>query len=467
MFQLSILAVTTVFLALPANADLYSQNSAVLSINSKIYESHIAKSNYTSIIEFYAPWCGHCKNLQPNYEKAAESLKGLAKVAAVNCDKESNKSFCTRFGVEGYPTLKIIKPGKTPGKPKIENYNGPRTAKEIVKTVVQNIPNLVKTLHQNTAEEWIQTTNEFPRAILFTEKPKVSALWKAIAIEFKGNVQVAQLQTDLNKDSQAKLYEITKLPTVLLLKPGVDVEKLRYDGEMNQEKLVEFISQVTTPNPDPAPVNSKKDSPKPKETETTPPAAAQKPAATPEPAPMIPALLEEIDVNTECLGSKTGTCILVLLSSTADKNAIDNISLISELAHKYKNQNRVLFPFYILPEMNPKYTKITKELSLEDKVSVIAVNGKRMWWRQMSQPENSSSTALGKTLENWITSIQLGEGEKMKLPSGLVVENADEKVEEGVEEKVEKIIEEVNSKDVSSEDEKPEKAENEELHDEL
>ncbi|CAD6503553.1 BgTH12-03214 [Blumeria graminis f. sp. triticale] len=459
MFQLSILAVTTtVLLALPANADLYPKSSAVLSIDSKIYENHISKSNHTTILEFYAPWCGHCKNLQPAYEKAAERLKGLANVAAVNCDKESNKGFCARFGIEGFPTIKIIKPGKTPGKPRVEEYNGPRSAKGIVETVVQNIPNLVKTLHRETAEEWIKTTNESPRAILFTEKPKVSGLWKAIAIEFKGNVQFAQLQTDLNEDSQAKLYEITKLPTVLLLKPGAEVEKLRYDGEIKREKLVEFLSQVATPNPDPAPVTAKKDSTKADEAETTPPTTAQKPASTTEPAPTIPALLQETELNTECLGTKTGTCILVLLSGTPDKEAIENIGFISELAHKYKKLNRVLFPFYILPEMNPKYATMAKELSLDDKLSVIAVNGKRMWWRQMHQPEDSSTKALGKTLENWISSIQLGEGEKLKLPSGLVVENFEEIVEEKVEE---------NNSEEKSKNENSENIVGEELHDEL
>lgn len=60
---------------------------------------------------------GHCQNLKPVYEKVAKSLKGLAKVAAIDCDEDKNKGLCHEFGVQGFPTLKTFKPGKKKGKP--------------------------------------------------------------------------------------------------------------------------------------------------------------------------------------------------------------------------------------------------------------------------------------------------------------------------------------------------------------
>lgn len=83
----------------PTAFAFYAKNSPVLQVDGVSYNSLIAKSNYTSIVEFYAPWCGHCQNLKPAYEKAAKSLTGLAKVAAVNCDEEMNKPFCGQMGV--------------------------------------------------------------------------------------------------------------------------------------------------------------------------------------------------------------------------------------------------------------------------------------------------------------------------------------------------------------------------------
>ena len=58
---------------------------------------------HTWIIEFYAPWCGHCQRLTPEYETAAENLKGLVKVGAVDCDDDKNKPICGRFSVQGEP----------------------------------------------------------------------------------------------------------------------------------------------------------------------------------------------------------------------------------------------------------------------------------------------------------------------------------------------------------------------------
>lgn len=68
------------------------------------------------MIEFYAPWCGHCQKLSKTYEKVAKDLKGFAKVAAVNCEDEKSKPLCQKYKIKGFPTIKIARPNDTPGK---------------------------------------------------------------------------------------------------------------------------------------------------------------------------------------------------------------------------------------------------------------------------------------------------------------------------------------------------------------
>ncbi|XP_069481275.1 protein disulfide-isomerase A3 [Ambystoma mexicanum] len=80
------------------------------------------------LVEFFAPWCGHCKRLAPEYESAATRLKGTVSLAKVDCTANSN--ICNKFGVSGYPTLKIFRDGEESGA-----YDGPRTADGIVSTL--------------------------------------------------------------------------------------------------------------------------------------------------------------------------------------------------------------------------------------------------------------------------------------------------------------------------------------------
>lgn len=458
------------------------------------------------IVEFYAPWCGHCKNLQPAYEKAAKTLEGLAKVAAVDCDDDSNKPFCGQFGVQGFPTLKIIKPGKKPGKPVVEDYNGQRTAKDIVDAVIDKIPNHVRRVEDKTLETFLAESKDSAKAILFTDKGKTSALMRAVAIDFKDSLTVAQIR-DKEKAS-VELFGITKFPTLLVLPGGKEAEGIIYEGELKKAPIVDFLSKSTNiaPNPDPAPAkpknakakDEKKASKKKKEefesasekhakedgktagATTTgeeleedataspdPIVETEKPIRVPDPAPPIPLLATEEEVVKECLGPRTGTCILALLSNTPDIVAGTAVSSLSEIAHKSRLHGRRLFPFYALPQPNPAYENIKSKLGLKD-IDVIAINGRRGWWRAV--PRESDSLAAEdvneEKLENWVDSIRLGEGGKQKLPEGLIPEEpAEEEVEEPAAEE-EANIDEQAEVEVNTDDDEAVKEEDK-SHDEL
>ena len=76
------------------------------------------------MVEFYAPWCTHCKKLEPEWESAATELKGQA--TFMKFDATTDESLARGYGVKGFPTIKVFVDGE------VGDYEGERTAKALV-----------------------------------------------------------------------------------------------------------------------------------------------------------------------------------------------------------------------------------------------------------------------------------------------------------------------------------------------
>lgn len=389
------------------------------------------------IVEFYAPWCGHCQNLKPAYEKAANKLDGLAKVAAIDCDDDANKQFCGAMGVKGFPTLKTVRPAKKAGgKPVVEDYQGARTASGIVEAVVSKINNHVTRVTDKDLDAFL--ADDKPKAVLFTEKGTTSALLRSLAIDFLDVVSVGQIRS---KEAKAvEKFGIDKFPTFVLI-PAGDKEPLKYDGELKKKDMVEFLKQVGQPNPDPAPAKakSKPKSNKKKESDTKADAKSKKEAeasseSTTEsaepPADKPASTSEEISISVaanmealteKCLHSKANTCILALLpASDSSEDGARVVSSLSRLNTKYIHGNRQLFTFLSVPNNIEGLDAVRKSLDLTADIELVAVNARRAWWRRYQGDFGLES------VEAWIDAIRMGEGSKSKLPKDIIVQEPEE-----------------------------------------
>lgn len=115
---------------------LYDSSDDVVQLTSTNFERLVTNSDSVWIVEFFAPWCGHCKSLAPHYKKAATALKGVVKVGSVDCDE--HKDLAGKFGVSGFPTIKIFT-----GKDSTV-YSGERTAKAIAEAGLAQAKKKVK-----------------------------------------------------------------------------------------------------------------------------------------------------------------------------------------------------------------------------------------------------------------------------------------------------------------------------------
>ena len=82
--------------------------SGVVPLTKANFSSFVNSHPYV-LVEFYAPWCGHCKELAPAWAEAAGRLK--SKVALAKVDATEEEDLSEKFDVSGYPTIKLFRNG--------------------------------------------------------------------------------------------------------------------------------------------------------------------------------------------------------------------------------------------------------------------------------------------------------------------------------------------------------------------
>ncbi|CAG9765967.1 unnamed protein product [Ceutorhynchus assimilis] len=237
---------------------LYPSRGNVVELTPSNFDNLVIRGDEIWIVEFFAPWCGHCQSLVPEYTKAANALKGIVKVGAVNADE--HKELGGRYGVRGFPSIKIF--GANKNKP--EDFQGGRTADAIVNAGLSAAKAKAKAAlgggsssgssSSDDSNDVIELTDSnFDKLVLQSDDmwlveffapwcghcKNLAPHWAKAATELKGKVKLGALDATIHK-AKASQYGIQGYPTIKYFSAGSKSSSSadEYDGGRTASEIV-------------------------------------------------------------------------------------------------------------------------------------------------------------------------------------------------------------------------------------
>jgi len=203
----------------------YPEEDHVVVLKESNFDEAIKKYDYV-LVEFYAPWCGHCKKLVPEYSAAAKILKEAdPAVPLVKIDATENQALATKYGVQGYPTIKFFIKGEP------IDFNGGRTQADIVNWI-----------RKKTGPPSIALSDQAALDKLKADHKVVVAYFGKDDDNYKKFVKVAQSIEGLTFTHSHDLGQ----SGVHLFKQFDEGENV-YKGDYSQESITKFINEHRYP----------------------------------------------------------------------------------------------------------------------------------------------------------------------------------------------------------------------------
>jgi len=203
-------------------------------------------------VEFFAPWCGHCKTLAPEYEVVGETFSKEKGVVVAKVDADAHKDLGSRFGVSGFPTLKYFPKGSTNPIP----YEGGRSADDLINFINEQAGTNVKVKKAATNVQ-VLTDSNFDKIVLDGSKDvlvefyapwcghckHLAPVWEKLATAFDNdaNVVIANIDADKYRDIGGR-YDVSGFPTIKFFPKG-DKTPVAYEGGRELGDFVTYINE--------------------------------------------------------------------------------------------------------------------------------------------------------------------------------------------------------------------------------
>lgn len=204
---------------------LASASASVLSLTSANFDEHIGKDK-PALVKFFAPWCGHCKAMAPDYEIVASTFPASDPVIVAEVNADDEKELGARFGIKGFPTLKFF-PAQSS---EAEDYNGGRGVDDLVSFLNQKAGLSRRVAKAPTAVQEL-TADDFDAVVLGSDLHKhrlveyyaswcghcksLAPVYEKVGAAFAGDARVSVIKIDTDKNrAVGEKYGISGFPTL-------------------------------------------------------------------------------------------------------------------------------------------------------------------------------------------------------------------------------------------------------------
>ncbi|KAK0361813.1 hypothetical protein LTR91_019956 [Friedmanniomyces endolithicus] len=234
---------------------LTASASSVKDLTPSNFDEIVLHSGKPALVEFFAPWCGHCKTLAPIYDELASHFASVAdKVTIAKVDADAEKDLGRRFGVQGFPTLKWF--DGVSEEP--EDYKSGRDLESLTRFVEEKTGvkarakrverTAVDMLNDRTFGE--QIGGDVDALVAFTAPwcghcKTLAPTWEKVAQDFAAESGVLIAKVDCEADNAKATAQdagVKSYPTIHYYPKG-SKDPIPYTGGRSEADLVSFMNE--------------------------------------------------------------------------------------------------------------------------------------------------------------------------------------------------------------------------------